>query len=194
MFIFVTRTWDFLQILRGKTGKDEKMKIRNAELCDLPYLLDMLENAKASLRALGIDQWQNGYPNENTLREDIQNKICRVVIDDENNILASAAVYVGDEPTYHEIYNGAWQTENKIYGIVHRIMAANHAKKRGAASFLMTYCAKLSLEAGVTSMRCDTHPGNIIMQHTLEKNGYIRCGIIHLTDGADRFAYEKVLK
>ena len=126
--------------------------------------------------------------------EDIQNKICRVVIDDENNILASAAVYVGDEPTYHEIYNGAWQTENKIYGIVHRIMAANHAKKRGAASFLMTYCAKLSLEAGVTSMRCDTHPGNIIMQHTLEKNGYIRCGIIHLTDGADRFAYEKVLK
>lgn len=71
------------------------MKIRNAELCDLPYLLEMLENAKASLRALGIDQWQNGYPNENTLREDIQNKICRVVIDDENNILASAAVYVG---------------------------------------------------------------------------------------------------
>lgn len=170
------------------------MKIRNAELCDLPYLLEMLENAKASLRVLGIDQWQNGYPNENTLREDIQNKICRVVIDDENNILASAAVYVGDEPTYHEIYNGAWQTENKIYGIVHRIMAANHAKKRGAASFLMTYCAKLSLEAGVTSMRCDTHPGNIIMRHTLEKNGYIRCGIIHLTDGADRFAYEKVLK
>ena len=69
------------------------MKIRNAELCDLPYLLEMLENAKASLRALGIDQWQNGYPNETTLREDIQNKICRVVIDDENNILASAAVY-----------------------------------------------------------------------------------------------------
>lgn len=73
-------------------------------------------------------------------------------------------------------------------------MTANHAKKRGAASFLMTYCAKLSLEAGVTSMRCDTHPGNTIMQHTLEKNGYMRCGIIHLTDGADRFAYEKVLK
>lgn len=170
------------------------MKIRNAELCDLPYLLEMLENAKASLRALGIDQWQNGYPNENTLREDIQNRICRVVIDDENNILASAAVYVGAEPTYHEIYNGAWQTENKIYGIVHRIMTANNAKKRGAASFLMTYCAKLSLEAGVTSMRCDTHPGNIIMQHTLEKNGYIRCGIIHLTDGTDRFAYEKILK
>ena len=141
----------------GKGWK--KMKIRNAELCDLPYLLEMLENAKASLRALGIDQWQNGYPNENTLREDIQNKICRVVIDDKNNILASADVYVGDEPTYHEIYNGAWQTENKIYGIVHRIMAASNAKKRGAASFLMTYCAKLSLEAGVTSMRCDTHPG-----------------------------------
>ena len=30
--------------------------------------------------------------------------------------------------------------------------------------------------------------------HTLEKNGYIRCGTIHLTDGADRFVYEKVLE
>ena len=149
------------------------MKIRNAELCDLPYLLEMLENAKASLRALGIDQWQNGYPNETTLR---------------------AAVYVGDEPTYHEIYNGAWQTENKIYGIVHRIMAANNSKKRGAASFLMTYCAEISLEVGITSMRCDTHPGNTIMQHTLEKNGYKHCGIIRLADGTDRFAYEKILK
>ena len=55
------------------------MKIRNAELCDLPYLLEMLENAKASLRALGIDQWQNGYPNETTLREDIQNKIDKIL-------------------------------------------------------------------------------------------------------------------
>lgn len=116
------------------------------------------------------------------------------MIDDENNILASAAVYVGDEPTYHEIYNGAWQTENKISRHRAPHYGSKSAKNRGAASFLMTYCAKLSLEAGVTSMRCDTHPGNIIMQHTLEKNGYIRCGIIHLTDGADRFAYEKVLK
>ena len=38
------------------------MKIRNAELCDLPYLLEMLENAKASLRALGIDQVAKRLP------------------------------------------------------------------------------------------------------------------------------------
>ena len=70
------------------------MKIRNAELCDLPYLLEMLENAKASLRALGIDQWQNGYPNETTLREDIQNRICRVVIDDENKCAHVSPIFL----------------------------------------------------------------------------------------------------
>ena len=37
---------------RMKENEDQKCR----ELCDLPYLLEMLENAKASLRALGIDQ------------------------------------------------------------------------------------------------------------------------------------------
>ena len=47
--------------------------------------------------------------------------------------------------------------------------------------------------AGVPSLRCDTHADNATMQHTLEKNGYIRCGTIYLADGAPRIGYERVL-
>ena len=31
------------------------------------------------------------------------------------------------------------------------------------------------------------------MQRMLEKNGFVRCGVIHLADGAPRIAFEKVL-
>ena len=30
------------------------------------------------------------------------------------------------------------------------------------------------------------------MQHLLEKNGFTRCGIIHVADGTPRIAYQKL--
>ena len=42
------------------------------------------------------------------------------------------------------------------------------------------------------SLRADTHADNKIMQHLLEKNGFTRCGVIHVADGSPRFAYQKL--
>lgn len=168
------------------------MIIRNATKEDAPRILEIIEAAKVSLRELGLDQWQNGYPNMESILQDIELGISRV-LDDDGKILATAAVYVGNEPTYNEITDGNWLTENQTYGIIHRIAAALDCKNKGSASRIMAYCAEISRAAGVTSMRCDTHFGNVIMQHTLEKNGYQRCGTIYLEDGSPRVSYEKLL-
>ena len=42
------------------------------------------------------------------------------------------------------------------------------------------------------SLRADTHADNKIMQYLLEKNGFARCGIIHVEDGTPRVAYQKL--
>ena len=42
------------------------------------------------------------------------------------------------------------------------------------------------------SLRADTHADNKIMQHLLEKNGFTRCGIIHVADGTPRIAYQRL--
>ena len=42
------------------------------------------------------------------------------------------------------------------------------------------------------SLRADTHADNKIMQHLLEKNGFARCGIIHVADDSSRIAYQKM--
>lgn len=168
------------------------MQIRNAKPNDTAEILRILESAKQSLRALGVDQWQNGYPNEDSIRADIEAGYSRVL--EENGILlATAAVYVGHEPTYDAIYGGTWQTQENRYGIIHRIAVAPQARNRGAASALIAYCASLARSENIPSLRCDTHPDNRIMQHTLEKNGYVRCGTIYLADGAVRLGYEKLL-
>ena len=42
-------------------------------------------------------------------------------------------------------------------------------------------------------LRIDTHADNHIMQHLILKNGFEQCGIIHIADGSERIAYEKVV-
>lgn len=168
------------------------MQIRNAVLNDLPDILRILDAAKLALRACGVDQWQDGYPNADSVRADIENGTGRVLVEN-GAVIATAAVYVGHEATYDRICGGSWRTDASVYGIIHRIAVAPQAKNKGAASRFVDYCADLARVAGVPSLRCDTHADNAIMQHTLEKNGYVRCGTIYLADGAPRIGYERVL-
>ncbi len=168
------------------------MEIRNTRERDLPQVLRIYDDARASLRALGIDQWQDGYPEERDIRRDMEDGVSRVV--EENGVVvATAAVYVGHEPTYDVIYDGKWRTESETYGILHRIAVSPEARGKNVAGALFDYCAQLSRCAGVTSLRCDTHRGNTVMRHTLEKNGYALRGVIYLLSGAERVAYEKNL-
>ena len=62
--------------------------------------------------------------------------------------------------------------------------------EKGTASLCIEWCLK---ESG-GDLRIDTHRDNIPMQKLLEKNGFVQCGIIHLSNGDERIAYEKVVK
>ena len=45
-----------------------------------------------------------------------------------------------------------------------------------------------------TNIRIDTHRDNKIMQHNILKHGFTYCGIIYLTSGDERLAYQKLIK
>lgn len=166
------------------------MTIRKAEPRDIPRMAKLYDDARTSLRALGIDQWQDGYPNAGTAEADIQAGVAWV-LEEDGEVLATAAVYVGHEPTYDEIFDGSWEADADTYGIIHRIAVDPAAKKHGLASAIMAHCTALCVQANVSTQRCDTHEGNLPMRRTLEKNGYVYCGVIYLESGASRVAYEK---
>ena len=89
------------------------------------------------------------------------------------------------DPTYAAIEDGQWLDDTLPYGTVHRLASAGKHKGVGKAvlDWSMEHCQ---------SLRADTHADNKIMQHLLEKNGFTRCGIIHVADGSPRFAYQKL--
>ena len=160
------------------------MEIRKATLSDLPRLLEIFEKARTFMRANGnMEQWTGGYPSVEVLTADIESGFSHVCVD-EGEIVATFFFAPGPDPTYAVIYEGAW-TNDEPYHVVHRIAA--DGKRKGIASFCLQWCA-----AQDAHLRIDTHRDNFPMQKAVEKNGFAYRGIIHLLNGDERLAYERV--
>ena len=165
------------------------MIMEKAAVSDLNRIMEIIEQARAYLKSAGINQWQDGYPNRKSILTDIENGWGNV-IKAGGEVCAYAAVIFGTEPTYKEIYNGNWLTESEKYAVIHRIAVAFNKKGNGIAGKIIGETADECKRMNIKSIRADTHRDNISMQRTLIKNGFVYCGIIYLSDGAERLAYE----
>ena len=99
------------------------------------------------------------------------------------------------EPTYYKIFDGNWITGNdfKNYMAIHRVAVSVSSRGKGVSTEIINYSETLARENGRSSLRIDTHEGNIVMRKMLEKHGFVYCGIIYLEDGESRVAYEKLI-
>ncbi len=167
------------------------MIIRKSTEKDIPNMVKIYEQSRKAMKDMGIDQWQGETPNADTAIQDIKNDysyVCEL----DGEIIATAVIYVGNEPTYDKIYDGKWLTELNEYGVIHRLAVSPNNKKSGVAIKLMDYAADISIKNGV-SLRCDTHIDNLPMRGAMEKFGFVLCGTIVIDDGTQRVAYEKPL-
>ena len=156
--------------------------IRLAQMTDLDVIEAVYTKARAFMRAAGnMNQWINGYPQRDLLDEDIQ-KGQLFVIEEGDVVRGVFAFILGDDPTYSYIEDGQWPNA-KPYGTIHRIGTDGtiHGAVAAARNFALQY---------TDEVRADTHADNRPMQHTLTKNGFVRCGIIYLENGDPRIAYQ----
>ncbi|AGN25062.1 N-acetyltransferase GCN5 [Erysipelothrix rhusiopathiae SY1027] len=95
------------------------LRIRKANRDDLTKIMNIIEQAKNVFREKGIDQWQNGYPNVDTILKDIRDT-CSYVILKEHDIVGTFMLQFGDDENYDTIEEGKWHQEGP-YAVVHRI-------------------------------------------------------------------------
>lgn len=165
------------------------MILRKATFSELPLIWGILQQAIDQRKQDGSEQWQNGYPNEQTVHDDITHGYAYVLIDN-NVIIAYAAIIFGVEPAYNDI-KGRWLT-NDDYVAVHRVATSNAVKGKGVATQLFKMIEDLCTEQKVYSIKVDTNFDNVPMLKILDKLSYSYCGEIFFS-GAPRKAYEKVL-
>lgn len=166
------------------------MQIRPARREDLPAMEAIYEQAKEFMRETGNpNQWNGSYPEEGLLLCDMEHGNSYIV-EENGQVIGTFAFIKGEDPTYRVIEDGMWMKEEP-YGTVHRLASATGTHGVAAACFAWcrTQCENGS---GIAGLRADTHADNRVMQHVLEKNGFVRCGIIHLENGDPRIAYQYV--
>lgn len=167
------------------------MELRKATEVDIDSIMNIINQAQTWFKDQGVDQWQNNYPNPETIKRDIDNNYGYVLLKD--NVVISYVAFIFDgEITYNSIYDGEW-ISNGEYAVVHRMAVDSRYKGQGLASVVFKYIEGLCLEKEVYSIKVDTHEDNIPMQRLLYKNGFRYCGIIYLEDGSKRIAFEKIL-
>ena len=159
--------------------------IRKATEQDIPAAMNLFTAAKSIMRSSGnLTQWEDGYPNENTVRSDIS-KGGAYIVEREGQAAGYFALLPSPEPTYSSI-NGKWLDDAAPYFVIHRI--ASSAATHGIFQEIIEYAASVS-----PNLRIDTHRDNGIMRHLIGKAGFAYCGIIHLPDGGERLGYQKVV-
>jgi GNAT superfamily N-acetyltransferase len=170
------------------------MIIRKSIQNDLPALMPIFSEARKTIAALGIDQWQNGYPEESVIKNDIE-KGESYCVEIAGNVVGTFVMILTGDVTYDNIYEGKWKSgnENREYLTIHRVAVSVSSRGTGVSGEIIKFAEKFAKENGKGSIRIDTHEGNAVMRRMLEKNGFSLCGVIYLESGDARVAYEKML-
>ncbi len=162
--------------------------IRLARKSELAAIAAVFAHARDVMRASGNpNQWKDTYPSDQVLLEDMEQARLYVLVSpqDDGDVIEGVFVFfVGEEPTYRRI-DGGWLDGDAPYGVIHRVASAGRI--RGIVPLIVSYCSEI-----ISNLRIDTHADNRIMQHSLEKLGFSRCGVITLASGDLRLAYQRL--
>lgn len=178
------------------------MILRPALDREIDAVYRIIEQGRARLAALGIDQWQGSRPDLALIRSDIAAGYCHVAVLGER-FAGTIALIDDGEPNYDHLIEGSWLTgslsADPSYICVHRLAVADDALGRGVAKGMLSFAELTAREAGRESVRIDTHPGNGPMRTLLADCGYQKCGVILLDEALgeltrERLVYEKILE
>ena len=161
------------------------MIIRPINKLEIAEANEIYEKAREFMRAAGNnDQWNSAYPGIKDIKEGMEEGHSYVCCDGDEVVATFYFETDANDPTYRVIYDGEWKS-TEPYAVMHRVAVKYHG--RGIIDFCIEECFKR-----FPNLRIDTHKDNIPMQKVLARAGFEYCGIIHLANGDERMAYQKL--
>lgn len=101
--------------------------LRLATSDDFDQILLVFKNAINNMCSQGIFQWDEIYPNDALLKEDIFKKEM-YVLEDNGKILSAVVVNENQEPEYQ---SGAWKYNNQKVAVMHRLCVEPACQNQG---------------------------------------------------------------
>lgn len=162
--------------------------IRLATANDARELHNLVQQCVAAMRAAGIEQWDEVYPNADTISRDIKDGTLHV-FDDEGSIIACITIDQKLDPLWQQM---DWSSRGEPAAAVHRLMVHPSQQGRGLAKMLMLHAETVARELGCRSIRLDSFLQNPAAMALYPRLGYRRTGTAMMRKG--EFAgFEKLL-
>lgn len=163
--------------------------VRKATSADAAALLQLVRDCVAGMRVAGIEQWDEVYPNAETIARDIEAGTLHVLCDGDT-IIASITIDQNMDPLWQDL---RWSTHSEPAAAVHRLMVHPSEQGRGLSKLLMQHAETVALEQGCRSIRLDTFLQNPAAMALYPRLGYQPTGTAMMRKGA--FAgFEKLLQ
>ncbi|MBJ6724344.1 GNAT family N-acetyltransferase [Geomesophilobacter sediminis] len=154
------------------------MPIRRAETSDLPAVLALFRTCVACMEREGISQWDEVYPNADTVRADTERREL-FVLESEGGLIGVITLNERQEPEYQTV---RWQLDGKTL-VVHRLAVAPAFQGRRVAGLLMAFAHGYARTRGYATVRLDAFSGNPAALALYQGLGYRRAGTVQFRKG-----------
>lgn len=166
----------------------QELLFRRAELSDLREVAALFQSAIENMNRNNILQWDELYPDEAILRDDIEKN--QMFVGRCENRIASVYVLSGE---YDEEYNHAdWQYPDASFMILHRLCVHPDFQNRGIARRTMEQIETQVRESGIETIRLDAFSDNPYALRLYKGLGYHKTGTADWRKGLF-YLYEKNL-
>lgn len=164
------------------------LNIRKAVPEELDGIFEIFVRATEHMNAIEIHQWDEVYPNRETLRDDIER--LQLYVAAEGDALRGA--FVLNCECHEEYDKGDWADTTRNFLVLHRLCVDPLAQSKGIATEIMKHIEIIAKDSGTASIRLDAFPQNPYAVRLYEKLGYRKAGTVNFRKGLF-FLYEKCL-
>ena len=155
---------------------------------DYYVLISLKDACIARMRADGIEQWDEVYPDAAVLARDLAVGTLHVLREGDS-ILGCVTVDTTHDPLWRGM---AWSAAGEPAAAVHRLMVHPAAQGRGLAKLLMAHAESLARAQGFRSIHLDCFTANPAALGLYERLGYRRTGTATMRKGPF-VCFEKLL-
>ena len=162
--------------------------IQRADQSILAELLTLTAACIARMRADGIEQWDEVYPDAAVITRDLTAGTLHVLREGDGIIGCFTL-----DTTHDPLWAGmAWAVAPESAAVVHRLMVHPAAQGRGLAKQLMAHAETLARSRGFRAIHLDCFTANPAALALYERLGYRRTGIATMRKGPF-VCFEKLL-
>lgn len=162
--------------------------ILKIKLQDVNEVMSLIKEAIVEMENQNINQWDEVYPDYNTVHTDIQSETMFGVFKN----LELAGVVILDKNQSPEYANVQWELDNDSALVMHRLCVRPKFQGQGIAKQLLKFSEQFAIDNNQRSIRLDAFSGNPAALNLYENNDYIKKGLVTFRKG-DFYCYEKIL-